>query len=179
MRKYIILIIGFAVVSCASKIDKAVIKKQLTDSELLPKLSKGFTIQRLPNWQFHGFHKVLHYTPKELMDVGDEFIYNAISASNNDSKGRSLQAIVDDDINKRMSHVRITNFKMFTEPTKYGESVIVTFDSKINRKDFQNIQQYYKYKSRVYRVFFSARKKYYDTYADEAIQMMKTFTITE
>jgi len=179
MKKFIILILGITMVSCATKIDKAAIKKQLTRKELHPKLSKGFMIQKLPNWQFHGFHNVLHYTPKELMDVGDEFIYNSISASNRDAKGKSLQVIVDDAINKRMNSIKITNFKMFKEPTKYGESIIVTYDSKVRGKQYKTIKQYYKYKARVYRVFFSVRKEYYDTYVNEAIQMMKTFTITE
>ena len=164
-------------VSLATK--KAEIKKQLMKPELMPKLSKGFVIQKLPNWQFHGFHNVLHYTPKELMDVGDEFIYNSISASNSDAKGRSLQSIVDNAVNKRMSHIEITNFKMFSEPTRYGESIIVTYDSKVRGKEYQTIKQYYKYKGRVYRVFYYARKENFDKYSKDAIRMMKTFTITE
>ncbi|MFK7748435.1 MAG: hypothetical protein AB8B65_08600 [Kordia sp.] len=180
MKKYIVLIFTIILASCVSlSTKKAEIKKQLIKPELMPKLSKGFVIQKLPNWQFHGFHNVLHYTPKELMDVGDEFIYNSISASNNDSKGESLQSIVDRSINKRMNTVKITNFKMFKEPTQYGESIIVTYDSKISGKEYKTIKQYYKYKSRVYRVFFSARKKNFDKYSKDAIRMMKTFTITE
>lgn len=166
--------------SCVSlSTKKAEAKKQLIKPELMPKLSKGFIIQKLPNWQFHGFHNVLHYTPKELMDVGDEFIFNSISASNGDAKGRSLQAIVDDAVNKRRNTIEITNFKMFKEPTRYGESIIVTYDSKVKRSEYKVIKQYYKYKARVYRVFFTMRKEYYDKYVNEAIQMMKTFTITE
>lgn len=179
MKKIIVLILGFTLVGCAIKFDKKAIKKELTNSELYPKLSKGFTIQKLPNWQFHGFHNIMHYTPKELMDVDDEFIFNSISASNHDAKGRSLQTIVDDAINKRMNFVEITNFKMFREPTRYGESIIITYDSNVRGKEYKNIKQYYKYKARVYRVFFIVRKENYDTYVNDAIRMMKTFTITE
>ncbi|MEM6719884.1 MAG: hypothetical protein AAF611_11235 [Bacteroidota bacterium] len=179
MKKYIVLIIGFVLVSCASKLDIRTLKDQLTDSKLYQKTSKGFTIQKLPDWEFHGFHNILHYTPKEFMNKGDDFIQNAISASNYDAGGKGLQTIVDTNVEKGLCCFKVTNFKMFTEPTRYGESIIVTFDSKINKKEYKNIWQFYKYKNRVYRVFFSARKRYYDRYANEAIQMMKTFTITE
>jgi hypothetical protein len=174
MKKYILLLIIVFIGCITTKPTTKLIEK-----ELFEKLSNGFIIQKLPNWTFHDFHGVLNYTPTDLMSVGKEYIYNGITASNKKANGKTLQSIVDKDVNERMSFVKITNFKMFKKQTKYGESILLYYDVDVNGSKYKTIKQYYLHNDRVYRVYFSARKKYFDTYSKEAIQIMETFTITK
>lgn len=77
LKKTNILLICFLILSSCSTTKPTT---QLSEIELFKKLSNGFIIQKLPNWEFHGFHGVSSYTPKELMNVGQEYIYNGITA---------------------------------------------------------------------------------------------------
>lgn len=152
---------------------------KLSEKELFTKLSKGFIIQKLPNWEFHGFHGVLNYTPKELMNVGQEYIYNGIIAYKRQLKSENLTAIVDDYISKRKSLNEIIKLEKVKEQTKYGESIVVIYTSLINSTEYKSIRQHYVHNNILYVVSFSAKSKFFNFFVNDAIHMMKTFTITE
>ncbi|WP_430408578.1 hypothetical protein [Kordia sp.] len=173
MRRFLILSIFLLLAtSCTS------LKEQLQDEKLFTELSEGFTLQKLPNWTFHGFHGVLNYTPIDLMDIGKEYIYNNVSAyKSKEPTSKDLKTVITDQLNRRFSH--ISNMKMYTATTKYGHSIVLTYDSQYGETTYNCIYQFYKYKRYVYRVAYVAKVEYFDTYYNDAITIMKTFTITE
>jgi hypothetical protein len=150
-----------------------------TKEEFFTKLSKGFSIQKLPNWEFHGFHGVLNYTPTALMSIDKEYIYNGMTASSSEVKGGTLLAVVNREVNQRMKFMTITNLTKSKKQTKYGESYTVTYNSTMNNVSYTSITNYYKYNNRIYKVSFAAKDKYFGTYVNDALRMMLTFTITE
>jgi len=150
-----------------------------TKEELFTKLSKGFSIQKLPSWEFHGFHGVLNYTPKALMNIGKEYIGNGITVSSSEAKKGTLLAVVNRELNQWMKFATITNITKSKKQTKYGESYTVTYNSTINNIAYTAITNYYKYNNRMYKVSFSAKDIYFSNYVNDALQMMLTFTITE
>ncbi|QHI37101.1 hypothetical protein IMCC3317_24790 [Kordia antarctica] len=88
MKIRYILFLLIVLTSCATKPTAKLSKK-----ELFKKLSDGFIIQKLPDWEFHGFHGVLNYTPTELMTIGQEYIYNGIIAYKRELKNEKLGVI--------------------------------------------------------------------------------------
>lgn len=150
-----------------------------TKEVLFTKLSKGFSIQKLPSWEFHGFHGVLNYTPKALMNVSKEYIGNGITVSSSKAKDATLLATLNRELNQRMKFATITNIRKSKRETKYGDSYNVTYNSTINNISYKAIRSYYKYNNRIYNVSFVAKEKYFGNYVNEALQMMLTFTITE
>ena len=175
-RILILLLTCFVVLTCCTTSKKTT---QLSEKELFEKLSNGFIIQKLPNWEFHGFHGVLNYTPKELMNVGQEYIYNGITANKRQLKNETLASIVDDYIKLRKKHSEIIKLKKITEQTKYGESIVLIYTSEINRTKYKVIKQFYSYNNTLYIVSYTAKSKFFDFFVNDAIHMMKTFTITE
>ncbi|WP_162014334.1 hypothetical protein [Kordia algicida] len=151
----------------------------LSKSELFTKLSKGFIIQKLPNWEFHGFHGVLNYTPKELMNVGYEYIYNGIIATTKEVGEETLSSFVAKEIDRQNSLYKVTNFKKIIEQTRYGKSIVLVYDAEINRIDYKVIRQFYLHQGIIYEVAYSAKSKFFDFFVNDAIHMMKTFTITQ
>ncbi len=175
LKKYSLLLI-IVFIGCTTT--KPITK--LSEKELFEKLSNGFIIQKLPYWEFHGFHGVLNYTPKELMNVGYERVYNNISVHKRKIKDEeTLQSIVDEYISRRKHYSKVIKLETVKEQTKYGESIVVIYTSIFNNIESRTIHQFYTYNNTLYGVSYSAKSKFFDFFVNDAIHMMKTFTITE
>ncbi len=135
-----------ALMSCTS------FKQELQSKERYDRLSKGFTIRSLPNWTFHGYHDIFNLTPNDLMNKGKEYIGNYVSAYKyRKSSNAPLDSIVENDF-KRMYSTEVINPKKYTASTKYGESIVVTYQEKHGTYEYQCVRQFYKYKDYVYKV---------------------------
>ncbi|KAB8155426.1 hypothetical protein EZY14_005945 [Kordia sp. TARA_039_SRF] len=180
----ILLLLPF-LVGCSSSdptaSSKTVKVEGLTKREAFEKYSDGFSIQKLPNWEFHSFHGMLNYTPKRLMEVGREYIYNGVTVTKQKIKDEVLADIVNDYIyeRKKSEFDEITVLKKVKEPTKYGESIVLIYTNKINYTEFKAIKQFYVYNGILYKVAYTAKSIFFDFFVNDAIHMMKTFTITE
>jgi hypothetical protein len=163
MQKVTLIFVFLLVItSCTSLKDKSV---------------KNFTLKKLPNWTYHNDHNVFSYTPNNLMIVADEYIHNRVSAFKfNKPTNKDLKTYITDSYESRNY---TSNLKMYTAETIYGNSIVLTYDLNYTDGISKSITQYYKYKNHVYYVSYTAKEQYFDTYYDDAIAIMKTFTITE
>ncbi|WP_420573049.1 hypothetical protein [Kordia sp.] len=179
MKKYFIFLLLILLSCSTTKNTQAKNTKKLTKKESFEKLSKGFVIQKLPNWEFHSFHGFLNYTPKELMTVGQEYIYNGVTVERRKIKNETLTSIVSDYIKLVKSHDELIKLEKIREQTKYGESIVLVYTSEVNRTEYKVIKQFYLYNNMLYVVAYTAKSKFFDFFVNDAIHMMKTFTITE
>jgi len=180
--KRILLIFLLLFISCGSSntSNSSKAQKKPTKKEAFKKYTNGFVIQKLPNWEFHDFHGMLNYTPKRLMEVGREYIYNGVTATKRTiKKDETLQSIVDNYISMREKHNEIIKLERINEQTKYGESVVLVYTSEINLTKYKVIKQFYLHDNILYIVAYTAKSKFFDFFVNDAIHMMKTFTITE
>uniref|UniRef100_UPI0006292417 hypothetical protein n=1 Tax=Kordia jejudonensis TaxID=1348245 RepID=UPI0006292417 len=128
---------------------------------------------------FHDFRNVFNLTPNDLMDKGEAYIANYVSVfKKRISSNTTLDSVVQNDF-KSIYNTEVFNPKKYTARTKYGESIVVTYKAKHGTYEYECIQQFYKYKGFYYKVSYVAQDKYFDTYYDDAIAIMKTFKIAE
>lgn len=163
-----------ALASCTS------LKEQVQNEDLKAKLSQNFTIEKLPNWDFHAHDDVLNYTPTDLMKAGNEYIYNTVSVYKSENPS-------DTDLNTYITNLfenskfksAFDNIETTAIDTKYGPSIVVTYDATFGAVKYKTRRQFYKHNKYIYEVLYRAKNEYYDTYFTEATQMMDTFNIDE
>lgn len=159
--------------SCAS------LKEKYQDQDLYNRLSKGFVLEKLPNWTFHGYHAVLNFTPTDLMDKGKKYMINNVTAYKSRKPSKvALEKSVGNQF-KNGVNAKITNLKTYTAETKYGTSIVATYDASGGSIKSKAIWQFYKYKGYVYKLSYTAEVEYFDTYYEDALKIMKTFKIVE
>ncbi|WP_298427956.1 hypothetical protein [uncultured Kordia sp.] len=174
MRKILLFVLVIAtIISCTS------LKKELQSKERYDRLSKGFSIEKLPNWTFHGFHDIFNLTPNDLMVKGKDYIRNYVSVYKYRKPTDSPLDSIAKNHFKSMFDTEISDLKKYAAQTEYGKSVVITYKATHGNYKYACVRQYYKLKDHVYQLNYVAEQQYFDTYYDEAIAMMKTFKITE
>ena len=178
MKNYVLLLF-LVLMSCATTQNNSLEKARVKQQKEFEKLSEGFIVQKLPNWEFHGFHGMLNYTPKQLM-FGHEYISNGLTVTKRPAINETLESAVNKYIylreNSRYDIFR--KLKRVKEQTKYGESTVLIYTIEVNGIEYKVIKQFYVYNDMLYIVGFTAKSQFFSYFVNDAIHMMKTFTIT-
>ena len=145
--------------------------------------SKGFEL-KIPNtWcSYKGFHNILSYSPKSLLNLKDNHFKNNLYVAHYDNDTHKSK-----DIEEALrKHYPLMNSDTFLSPTyssdihkTYGKYYILKYKSVQDGDKLLRLDVLFNYKNRDYILCYSVLERDYEKYINDVIQIIESFKILE
>ena len=144
---------------------------------------KGFELKIPENWcTYIGFHDILSYSPKSLLNLSKNHYKNSlyVAAYDNDSyKSKDIEEALS-------KHYVLLNTDLEFAPVynadvhkSYGKYYILKSISIQKGEKFINLDVLFNYKNQDYILYYSVLEKDFETYVNDVIQIIESFKILE